>query len=118
MRLTTRELLQAPWLYIFLGLFLWYHYVLFSNYFELVAWVETGKNRPEYVLPRPDHCQIDLTIIRYIFASNLIVLYFFGVISLNLLYRNGTISPSILQILVILGGHPVVYWVFGCQLVQ
>jgi hypothetical protein len=118
MRLTTRELLRAPWLYIFLGLFFWDQYILFSEYFELVAWVETGENRPEYLLPRPDHCKTDLLIVRWIFALNLMVRYFFGIICLNLLYRNQTILPSILQILVILGGHLVVDWVFDCQIVQ
>jgi len=118
MRLTTKELLRAPWLYIFLGLFFWDQYILFSEYFELVAWVETGENRPEYLLPRPDHCKTDLLIFRWIFALNLMVRYFFGIICLNLLYLNQNILPSILQILVILGGRLVVDWVFDCQIVQ
>jgi hypothetical protein len=118
MRLTTKELLRAPWLYIFLGLFFWDQYILFSEYFELVAWVETGENRPEYLLPRPDHCKTDLLIVRWIFALNSMVRYLFGIICLNLLYRNQNILPSILQILVILGGRLVVDWVFDCQIVQ
>jgi hypothetical protein len=118
MRLTKRELLRAPSLYIFLGLFFWDQYLLFSDYFELVAWVETGENRPKYLLPRPDHCKTDLLIVRWIFALNLMVRYFFGIICLNLLYRNQTILPPVLQILVIVFGPLVVDWVFDCQIVQ